>query len=871
MGVLGRGERLFAPTGDGGEYVAHPVTKITQPAAGRGYSGRRYGSFAAKQYIPPPTSGLITQMTTDAQRLSARVHRLSGLSENPIELYYQRDGVWHLFPIQPLAGPVQGLVLSKVYKQPATLTFTLPDPDGMYAAEDLNSPYNLNAAGAYDPLLDEARKITLRVGTKCYTNLAAGILPAASVAPSAGPLYVVTDGILRDIASTIAGYVSFAPVDTTPITLSIDLGGAKEIHNAVIRFGTNLLAANCTLPASVQLSLSLDNVKWLPLPVRPVGGTGGDWDDSPVGNTPEFAFCDIDRKARYIRFTIVPTGAQTIAIDEAAVYGGATFQWLGANVFTGYLGDQIDFTPEGSISCIATDVTKRLADNASVFLTAAYRLTSAGAVELADIVYSLLTSQGYWRRKPEDKAYDSPWQTAEIGWKKGSGLTGLRYPLWQGQTNSILGYCMELFNTVGWFFYGDGNGVLQAVDPPTIQRVPDRMCIAAPDGNTDIAQCKRHRTGKLLRNRVVVQTGKSASAGSGSITLFEPNSLTRYGDRTTRITDPLASTTELRQRVAQYFLRDYAWNLQTLTAEMRPQFETELKQVFGIRAPGRPRLYSKASTVVGSKRKQELWSLVSIRHDIRYGSWTASCEFIPYVPQIVDAPNFTALNVIGGDPTELDAVFDEITDVRVLRLRFYVSTESEFTGFVLHSALFSAGETHYIITGLTEGVQVWVYITSLDAQNNESIPSQILTGVPGSVSQALTCYTITDFTISSILTQGPDGQGYYTYQFLALWTAPACGFTQDDVRAFVGDSPPKNPEQSSSWPVHEDSWNWWAPDRILQGLTWDNQTPGQLDFVFTFRSKSNLSGKRMYWRIWNSARTRAWRPVIGNYDFCTVM
>lgn len=856
--------------------------------------GRGVNLFAASLTPPPPpippdpygvSSGRIAQITTQSQQLAARTHRQSAQTENPIELYYLRDSVWRLFPIQPVTGPTQGLELTQTYKQPSTLGFTLPDPQGLYGAENRNSTYNYNNANVFDPLLDEARKILLRVGTKCYTNLAAGRVPTASASVALGMLAGLTDGIFYDWSGRTAfgNAAAWALSGTAPtLDVTIDLGASYWLRHVAIRFGTSV--GGFTLPVSVTVQISADNVTYQSWPARSVGGPVGDWAESYDGQAVEVAVCDLETAARYVRFHIVGVdGSTSLAIDEVAVYGGYQFAVLGANVFTGYLGDQIDFTPTGRIACVAVDVLKKLADNNDVFLTAAYRLTSNGGVELADIAFSLLTSSAYWKGDPilTPGAYDNPLTADEIGWGNEEGLTGLRYPLWQGQTNSIYGYCLELFHTIGWDFWADGNGVLQATDPPTTQEMPDRVCIAGGDGNNDVSGCERHRTGKDLRNNVIVQTGRSASAGSASITLFDPNSIARYGTRTTRITDPLASTNYLRERVAQYFLRDYAWNIQTLTNTIRPQFETRMKQVFGFRAPARPNLYAKASSVAGNLRSRELWSLVALKHNITYGQWTADASWIPYVPQSANAPNFTALNTIGGDPNELDAVFDVVTDPRVVRLNFYTSKVSAFSGFTLHSSLSNVTlPTHYNITGLTTSVPVWVYITAAGDQapypGNESVPSIVLTATPGSASQAATCYTITDFSIGSIITEGPDSQGYYTYQFLGLWTAPACGFTRSDVRAYVepvpGAGPPGDQTNPKSWPIHDDSWNWWAPNRIHQGLTWDNSTPGQLDFVFTLRSKSVLfgTGKRMYWRIWNSVNTRSWRPVPGNFSSCIV-
>lgn len=817
----------------------------------------------------------IQTMTNDAQKLSARTHRQSAETENPSELWYYRAGGWALFPLQPFTGPDKGLKLTQSYQQPATLAFTLPDPFGNYQTENLESPYNYDSSGNADALVDDARKIVLRVGTYCYSNLAAGITPTSTLATAGGSsaaLSDLTDGTGGDSGAGPSFYCHFNAPSAAPFTLTVDLGSAKYLRHAVIQLAS--LVGSCSLPSSVQFSYSADNVTYTAFPVRPCGGAGsagvipGDWGESIPGQDIELAFCDLQVTGRYVRFTITPTGAQTIWISEIAVYGGSQHSTLGLNLFTGYMGDLIDFNNAGQVDCVAVDVLKRLADNNGNFLTAAYRLTGSGGVELGDIVHSLLTSTAYWKSlsDPLITDYDHPFTNAEIGWASGSGLTGLQYPLWQGQTNNQLGYCMELFAVVGWHFYADGNGTVQAVEPPYTQRVPDRVCIAGNDGNSDVSGCVRHRTGKQMRNHVVVQTGAVTGVGSAVVTKFDPNSTRRYGSRETRITDPLAQTNDLREKVSDFFLRDYSNNFQTLTNTIRPTFDIQLKQIFGHRAPARPTLYARSCSVVGTRRKRELWSLMSLTHNITYGKWTADAEYINYVPSIGTVPNFTALNIVGGHTDQLTVVFDAITDPTVVLVKAYVSTTDEFHNFAIYATALPGTGT-MLLTGLTPAVPYWVYLTSVDDEGMDSIPSSILTAIPGSQSQTITCYTVTDFTCDSVLTSGPDAQGFYTYQFLALWNAPACGMTEMFIRANLDSLP----VDDSHWLIGDSSWHWWAPDRILQNKSWDNVTTAQLDFVVTMRTTSNLSGHTMYFAIWNSTATRTQNLLRGNVDTTVVL
>jgi hypothetical protein len=259
------------------------------------------------------TGTAVGDIVNDAQALSARTHRQGAETESLIELWYYRDSAWSLFPVQPITGPDKGIELTQPYRQPYTLAFTLPDPFGYYAAKNLESPYNRNAAGGYDALLDDARKIVLRVGTVCYSNLAAGITPTSTLATTGGnsaALSALTDGTQGDAAAGPSFYCHFGPASAAAFTLTVDLGAAKAIRHAVIQIAT--LSGSCSLPASVQMSFSTDNVTYAAWLARPCGGAGsvsvapGDWAESTTGQDIELAFCDLETTARYVRFTITP-------------------------------------------------------------------------------------------------------------------------------------------------------------------------------------------------------------------------------------------------------------------------------------------------------------------------------------------------------------------------------------------------------------------------------------------------------------------------------------------------------------------------------------------------------------------------------------
>lgn len=839
------------------------------------------------------TGSVISDTGTNALALSSRTHCAAKHKKFVHELWYYRNSAWSLMPNQPYTSKDNHPVLTQGWRQPSNLSCTIPNAVGELTPENLESAYNYNAAGAYDPLLDEARKVMFRVGIAAYANLANGIAPTSTLAPTSGALSSLTNAVLSDYSQgSPAGVVLFNAASTT-FTLKLNLGAQTYIKHSVIRFGSKTLNS-MKLPVRIRIGTSPDDVTYTWRPYRPVGGDGsgaytpGDLYENYYGVAFEIPVCDLDVTARYVQCEITTLGATNVAIDEWAIYGGSSFTYIGRNMFVGYLGDSIDTSNDGIIGLTITDATKRLNDNTSNDLVAAFYQTDA-----TDIVYSLLTGSAFWKgQSPHNTAYGS----TQVGWSSGTALSGLVYPVWQGQSSSMLGYIEELMNSIGYMFYADGNEVWQKFDPPYRQTAPNRVMIADTDGNGDVRNIVRRRTGKSMRNAVTIVPGKSSHANTGPLTSFEPNSVARFAERKNKITDPILQTTELRQKVAQYFLRDFAWRLQTLHCQIAPDFETRVRDYHAFRASFRPQVFARGCAVTKNRRATEAWVLETISHHFTVGDWYGECEYMPYFPFGTDSPVHNSLLTNSG-LADIISNYSMPSDPLAIGAKVYISAVGETTGFV--QAIYLAGplsspvttsfsNTYYDPAGgahtITVGNRYWVYVTAVNQMGYESLPSQVLNVIAGSgVIVGTDCngsgtgsgYVISDFTVGSVSVSAIDLNGDYTYVFYATWTSPFCGHTQHRIvvnpyRLPSAETPARVDTNDADWLWRNDKWNWWAPDRILAGKMWDNTTNGLLDFTITFKTKTLFTAtQKVYFRIFNSKMTRDWRPSPGNYTFVT--
>lgn len=798
----------------------------------------------------------ILGVTTEARRFRHRVHRQAAQQENECELWYYRESAWRKFPAdsQPVLSSGIPITLNKSYRQPATLDMSIPDNLGLLTPTNANSAYNYLSDGVtWDPLLDEARKILLRAGCRCFTNLAPGKSYSAPP-PSAGTLSMLSDELFGNIESANANIAFWNR--TTPFDIQINLGADYFLRHIAVRFATK--AAACALPDSVQIILER-NGEQRAYPLRHVGGAEGDWEDSDLGRMVEVAFTDLDWVADFIYIQINLDSARVIAIDEIGVYGGDSSEMLGANIFCGYLGDQFDVSSPGLIQITATDVLKKLADNNEVRLTNLYTRQ-----DVARIVYNLLTSPIYWRGS--GAAYDAPFTSGEIGWGATDEICEFVYPAWQGQSNSVYGYCSDLLYSIGWEIYADGNGVIQLREPPYRAVLPERVLIADPDGNGDCRKLARRYTGKDMRNIVEVATGK-ATGGSFQTVVEERNSRARYGPRRVVITDPIATDSQTRQKIGEYVLRDYAWRVVSLSGELAPDLHTRIKGVYGFRASRRPSIFSKKCTLSGKRREQELWTVETLTERIARGEWAAEFTATPYRPLGPSSP----LNVVATpdtDDTIINISWNAPGDTYgIWGYRVYMSDTNDFDDFT-QVADVGFALNNVDVTGLTPGARYWFYVVAYGPApaNAEGIASTVVSALAGGAAEDENGWTVTDLSVAfNQLLTPEDANGYYEYEFALAWTSPPLptppadtgeyGFKHAEFRFHIGGALPANDELQNSW-TYQDEWH---GDRVPPGKMWDRTTAGQLIWYGRFRSQTDLSGANVYWRMWT------WRTTNGRH------
>ncbi len=851
------------------------ATSATNPVITGGFNPQAWGDngFVAGPgvYADPITLpntqiyGLLSPMIAWA----VRVHRQSSKCPLLPELWYQRAGTWSLMPVQPSSSSDRPVEITHRYRQPSQMRCWLPDNDGLLAPGLQTSPANL-VGGVFEPLLDEARPVLLRVGIWCYANLAVGHAWSCNTPPSSGNLAALNDGAMAPFTSSLLPTAYCAAWNLLPsatIEMVCDTGAVQIIHHVALRFCSN--TATGTLPAFVTIALSSDGLSYNSWAPRPVGGPGGDWEDGVIGdlyetNATEVSVCDLDYTARFVRVTIQSRSdtSQTIALDEAAVYGGATGGWLGMNRFRGYLGDGIQWSPDGWIQLLATDTLKRLADNNETRLTGRFDFA-----ELADIAYSLLTSPSNWRGASGN--YDAPLTSAEIGWAAGIGLTGFKFPVWQGQANSQLGYQYELWHEIGWQLTADGNGILQAFEPPYNLRRPARLFIAAPDGNNDARAITRSTDGKQLRNVVEITSGAPQNGQGGSLTQTVPSSVSRYGHRRVVVTDPLAQLPDFRAKAADQILRDYAWNLYQLTADIQPDFDTNLRAVHAFRTAGRLALSAANSLTAAG----ELWSLMQFDERITNGDWWAKAVYAPYVCQGPAAPQVLQLSTsLNGAQYTCTISWQVLADPHLKGFNIYACTTGEDGPFTLvtTASQLAPSSSSYTWGAYALAQQVWAYATAVDDHDTESLPSVILSVIAGSGGESSSSWTVTDLAAGYGQVSGPDSLGYLTYEFNLTWTSPPAALAGQDNGMFgfkhmilgfsVGSLPP---DPTNHWEWTRNPADYRSFNRVPPGMMWDRKTYGTLDWVSRFRTTTSIPpGSTVYYRMWTSNTSLGWHQTF---------
>lgn len=798
-------------------------------------------------------------IAAETSGINERVHRQAKNQFNVCEMWFYRDAAWQMFPIQPSFSVQHPVKISRTYRQPSTMDFTILDGSGLLNRNNKNSPYNYrNDTVTWDPLLNAKRKVRLRAGVRCYQNLTAGITPTCTNVPVIGTLSMLTDGNTGVIQSSGAAYVIIQPSTLSPVDITVDLGSSKLVHHYAIRFATKS-EFYYTLPLSVNWGWSVNNVDWnyAKWP-RPIGGAGGDFDDAQgtPGVTVEAIKTDIEVFARYVRFRIMPSVInQFIAIDELVVYGGVLGSPVGSDKFTGYIGGSTTPNSNGTVDITAMDVIKKLMDNNSTRLTPQYG-GAGGPIDAADIIYSLLTAASIW--KGSAGAYDSAFTAGEIAWTSGSNAANFKFPVWQGQSNNIYGYIAEILHSIGFDLQADGSGVLHLYEPPYRQVIPDRVFIADDDGNNDCWGLTPHDDDVDLRNKVVVRSGNPLSGATNTV-VVQVNSVAQFGELMTTIDDPIALDQNTREKIAGYVIRDYAWRLGTITGTIKPDPNTGVKRVIAFRATRRLSMYARGYSATADIRSQQVWITEKVDETITPGDWTASIACSQYVGLGPTFPTLLTATPRIGVNTIIDLAWTAPIDGDVRDYGIYVSSVNDTDGFTLKPLHLVGGPTpSYAVTGLTPGTRYWFYVTAIGQNGQESAPSTVVSAVAGGASGDDSLWTITDLGVNFLQAVPPfDGNGFWEYEIQLQWTSPPAshsgpddgqyGFKQGEFRLFV-DAYPANPLLQDSW-VYIDEWH---GDRVPPLLMWDRVTVGYMVWSVRLKSNVNLGGGSHFvnFRVW---------------------
>jgi hypothetical protein len=492
--------------------------------------------------------------------------------------------------------------------------------------------------------------------------------------------------------------------------LKIDLGSAKAVVCGFISLLS--LTASGSLPASVLFEYSTDNSTWYSC--APAAFDCSEYSNAAAGQRYLAYFTDLNKSARYIRATITNIAStNTVIADEFTVYAGATPSLVSVETINGYLGESIDAdNGAATISVQFIDRCKRERDMRRIELTKEYKN------QLPEyIIYQLLTDPMYWTGAAG--AYDAPLTPQEITWASGANLSNFPITKWQGQQGTIADYIDQIAKSIGWIYDADGDGRRRFSEPefhrltasPWLNLFGQRWGLRGT--------VKRHKTGNDIRNYINV-TGKNANIGTVTgITSKHSASIAKYGVRYARITEPLANTPDLQQRLGRALLRDFAYARDGVTISAKGDFDIT-----------RPRLVLTMNESVRAMLTKS--SLFSIESCVTSMTTSGRGEYRSELglKYYIGAPPPPIADVTGlQQNANVKVMWTASTDGAVVGYHVYWASGNDPAAwtFTKRAAVTAAEDT---VTGLTNGVSYWFYVTAVNIDGTESPNSLLLNGVP---------------------------------------------------------------------------------------------------------------------------------------------
>lgn len=562
----------FRVTGDGTPYEHYLV----------------YPRLTTAGYAPSEMDVKANQLAADSRPLAA--------------LQYRRDGAWRdltdrlLFPF----------TITRRLKAVTTAELRLDNADGALARDNPASSWNQDAAGGYDPLLDEGRMLRIRQGVELHPNLAYGMPYDCGSPPPTRPESLrggeLTDGGFgqprneRDDA-----WVGWHGL---PATITFTLSPARHVSAVAVSLQSRR-AAGVLLPGSASVTLiGSEGEHTAPLPVDHLR------DDSAGRRQYAFALDLGQRHVSQVIFRLWPaTPDAWVHLDEVAIYDASTcYPWL-KTTFTGLLGDDITQHADerGAVHLAQVrDTTKRLSDLFVEVFDHYANHTIEGIIE------DLLTNPRYEAAlSPHEFALDT---------------TGFTLPKWTEQNATLLDACAQLAKMVGWVFEADEEGIYTLHDLEWSAESAEDTYLA----DRDLLGWAASASGLNLRNRVTVKS-RDARNREIAVTVEDPESIARYGPRLFTLFEPTMRSAPLARQLASAICRDYG--------RVQPSGSgVALGDVF--MRPGRiVTVVHSGCTHSGPAQLYRVEALCHRQTGHRHGDHTMTLELRGYRPRLPTAPD----------------------------------------------------------------------------------------------------------------------------------------------------------------------------------------------------------------------------------------
>jgi len=319
----------------------------------------------------------------------------------------------------------------------------------------------------------------------------------------------------------------------------------------------------------------------------------------------------------------------------------------------------------------------------------------------------------------DTNTYDAPLESDEIGWAFADDLSGFLIPRWQGQQGTVLDYCQELAELIGWVYDSDGDGVRQFWQPEHNRTIASTHLNFFTRRQIGPTPARRIRSGRDVRNHLKI-VGYEDKNKEVPREYYHPTSIARYGDRYARITEPLIRTDKAADELAKALLRDFAYAGESLESSILGDWDID-----------RPyRVYTHHEPIRALLDKSELWCVWSYDTEMiaaGKGSFVGTIGGRKYMSS---RPDPVATLAATGGATQIALTWDANSEVDLDGYYVYWATadDPDAWSFTKRAKVTAATDT---ITGLVNGTAYWMYVTAVNLGGVESEPSAIIRCLAG--------------------------------------------------------------------------------------------------------------------------------------------